>query len=84
MSRWRRARAGCSWPVNWSAGAVAHLAKTVETRALRGRKRRAKIDCQDARWLTKLRAEGGLPETWIAPEHIRQWRSAALAKGADR
>ena len=33
------------------AGAVAHLAETVETRALRGRKRRAKTDRQDALWL---------------------------------
>ena len=57
------------------AGAVAHLAETVETRALRGRKRRAKTDRQDARWLRKLLAEGRLPESWIAPEHIRQWRS---------
>ena len=30
------------------AGAVAHLAETVETRALRGRKQRTKTDRQDA------------------------------------
>ena len=57
------------------AGAVAHLAETVETRALRGRNRRAKTDRQDALWLRELLAEGRLPESWIAPEHIRQWRS---------
>ena len=57
------------------AGAIAHLAETVETRALRGRKRRAKTDRQDARWLRELLAEGRLPEAWIAPEHVRQWRS---------
>jgi transposase len=57
------------------AGAIAHLAETVETRALRGRKRRAKTDRQDALWLRELLAEGRLPEAWIAPEHIRQWRS---------
>jgi transposase len=57
------------------AGGVAHLAETVETRALRGRKRRAKTDRQDAMWLRELLAEGRLPEAWIAPEHIRQWRS---------
>jgi transposase len=57
------------------AGGVAHLAETVETRALRGRKRRAKTDRQDARWLRELLAEGRLPESWIAPEHVRQWRS---------
>ena len=57
------------------AGGVAHLAETVETRALRARKRRAKTDRQDALWLRELLAEGRLPEAWIAPEHIRQWRS---------
>ena len=57
------------------AGGVAHLAETVETRALRGRKRRAKTDRQDALWLRELLAEGRLPESWIAPEHVRQWRS---------
>ena len=57
------------------AGAIAHLAETVETRALRGRKRRAKTDRQDALWLRELLAEGRLPEAWIAPEHIRRWRS---------
>jgi transposase len=57
------------------AGGVAHLAETVETRALRGRKRRAKTDRQDALWLRELLAEGRLPEARIAPEHVRQWRS---------
>jgi transposase len=75
MSRWRPARVGRSSPALERAGAVAHLAETVETRALRGRKRRAKTDRQDALWLRELLAEGRLPEAWIAPEHIRQWRS---------
>jgi transposase len=60
-----------------AAGAVPHLAEPVETRALRGRKRRAKTDREDARWLRQLLAEGRLPEAWIAPEHVRQWRSRA-------
>lgn len=38
-------------------------------------RRRAKTDRQDALWLRELLAEGRLPEAWIAPEHIRQWRS---------
>jgi hypothetical protein len=45
-----------------------HLAEPVETRALRGRKRRAKTDREDARWLRELLAEGRLPEAWIPPE----------------
>ena len=60
-----------------AAGAVAHLAEPVETRALRGRKRRAKTDREDARWLRELLAEGRLPEAWIPPDHVRQWRSRA-------
>jgi transposase len=58
-------------------GAVAHLAEPVETSALRGRKRRAKTDREDARWLRELLAEGRLPEAWLPPEHVRQWRSRA-------
>src|SRR5579863_27092 len=39
-------------------GAVAHLAEPVETSALRGRKRRAKTDRTDAKWLRQLLCEG--------------------------
>src|SRR4051794_12557046 len=60
-----------------AAGATPHLAEPVETRALRGRKRRAKTDREDARWLRELLVEGRLPEAWIPPEHVRQWRSRA-------
>src|SRR3954453_8382219 len=63
-----------------AAGAVAHLGEPVETRALRGRKRRAKTDREDARWLRELLAEGRLPEAWIPPEHVRQWRSRARVR----
>jgi transposase len=58
-------------------GAVAHLAEPVETSALRGRKRRAKTDRADAKWLRELLVEGRLPESWMPPEHVRQWRSRA-------
>jgi Transposase len=57
------------------AGAIGHLAETAETRALRGKKRRAKTDRQDARWLRTLLAEGRLPEAWIPPAHVREWRT---------
>src|SRR5918996_493139 len=53
-----------------AAGAVPHLAEPVETRALRGRKRRAKTDRADARWLRTLLADGRLPEAWIPPDHV--------------
>ncbi len=58
-----------------AAGAVAHLAEPVETSALRGRKRRAKTDREDARWLRTLLCEGRLPEAWIPPAHVREWRT---------
>src|SRR3954452_12701584 len=65
--------------------AAPHLAEPVEPRALRGRKRRAKTDREDARWLRELLLDGRLPEAWIAPEHVRQWRSRArIAPHADR
>ena len=62
-----------------AAGVTPHLAEPVETRAraLRGRKRRAKTDREDARWLRELLADGRQPEAWIPPEHVRQWRSRA-------
>ena len=37
-----------------AAGAVAHLAEPAEASALRGKKRRAKTDRADARWLRTL------------------------------
>jgi transposase len=58
-------------------GAVPHLAEPVETSALRGKKRRAKTDREDARWLRTLLCEGRLPEAWIPPAHVLEWRSRA-------
>jgi transposase len=55
-----------------AAGATPHLAEPVETRALRGRKRRAKTDREDARWLRERLSEGRPPEAWMPPEHVRQ------------
>ncbi len=57
------------------AGAVPHLAEPAETSALRGPKRRAKTDREDARWLRTLLVEGRLPEAWIPPAHVREWRT---------
>jgi transposase len=59
------------------AGAVPHLAEPVETSALRGKKRRAKTDREDARWLRTLLCEGRLPEAWIPPAHVRELRTRA-------
>src|SRR5688500_20060854 len=59
------------------AGAIPHLAEPVETSALRGKRRRAKTDREDARWLRALLSEGRLPEAWIPPAHVREWRTRA-------
>src|SRR4051794_36105588 len=53
-----------------AAGAVAHLAEPVETRALRGRKRRAKTDREDARWLRGMLRDGRVPGAWVPPPHL--------------
>jgi transposase len=53
-----------------SVGATPHMAEIAETSALRGRKRRAKTDHADARWLRTLLEQGRLPEAWIPPDHI--------------
>jgi transposase len=57
------------------AGAVAHLAEPAETSARRGSKRRAKTDRADARHLRELLAQGRLPEAWIPPAHVVEWRT---------
>ena len=59
-------------------GATPHLTEPVETRALRGRKRRAKTDCEDARWLRELLAAGRLPEAWSP---VRERAPVALPGG---
>src|SRR3954467_1714393 len=60
-----------------AAGATPHLAEPVEPRARPRRKRRAKPHPAGASWLRELLADGRLPEAWIPPEHVRQWRSRA-------
>lgn len=57
------------------AGFRAHLAEPADTRALRGPKRRAKTDRQDARHLRELLHQGRLPESWIPPAHIQEART---------
>ena len=59
------------------AGAIPHLAEPVEESARRGKKRRAKSDREDARWLRTLLTEGRLPEAWIPPAQVREWRTRA-------
>jgi transposase len=58
-----------------AAGARAHLAEPAETSTRRGSKRRAKTDRADARHLRELLAERRLPEAWLPPAHVSDWRS---------
>jgi transposase len=58
-----------------SAGVVVHLTEPAKASALRGKKRHAKTDRADARWLRTLLAEGRLPQAWSPPAHVREWRT---------
>jgi len=58
-----------------AAGIAAHLGEPADTAALRGRKRHAKTDKTDARHLRALLAEGRLPECWIPPAQILEYRA---------
>jgi len=57
------------------AGIEAHLAEPADTRALRGRKKRAKTDRIDARHLRELLVIDRLPESWVPPEHVQEIRT---------
>jgi transposase len=58
-----------------AAGIAAHVGEPADTAAARGRKRHAKTDKTDARHLRRLLAEGRLPECWIPPEQILEYRA---------
>jgi hypothetical protein len=57
-----------------AAGFEAHVAEPADTQAARGRKHRAKTDRTDARLLRDLLVAGELPESWIPPEPVLEWR----------
>ena len=57
-----------------AVGFRAHVAEPADTQAARGRKRRAKTDRTDARLLRELLAAQELPESWIPPEAVLEWR----------
>jgi transposase len=70
------ATTGWRWVVRELAarGLDVRLAEPGEARALQGRRRRAKTDRLDARWLAMLLARAMLPEAWIPPAEIQQLR----------
>jgi transposase len=57
-----------------AAGFEAHVAEPAETQDKRGSKSRAKTDRTDARLLRELLAKGELPESWVPPEPVLEWR----------
>ena len=50
------------------------LGEPADTQAARGRKHHAKTDRSDARLLRELLQSGDLPESWIPPEAVLEWR----------
>ena len=63
-------------------GFEVRLAEPVQTRALLGRRRSAKTDRLDARWLARLLAKEMLPQSWIPPAQIQELRDRTLTYGS--
>ena len=58
-----------------AAGIEPHLAEPADTCALRGPKRRAKTDRADAKLMRELLATGRVPECYIPPSQVLEWRA---------
>jgi transposase len=58
-----------------TAGVQPHLAEPADTSAMRGPKRRAKTDRADAQLLRELLAAGRVPECYIPPSQVLEWRA---------
>src|SRR5690348_5666791 len=58
-----------------NAGVEVHLAEPADTSALRGPKRRAKTDKADAQLLRELLTAGRVPECYIPPASVLEWRA---------
>ena len=57
-----------------AAGFEVHVAEPADTQAARGNKHRAKTDRSDARLLRELLQRGELPESWVPPTVVLEWR----------
>src|SRR5438270_8158518 len=57
-----------------AAGFEAHVAEPADTQAARGRKKHAKTDRSDSKLLRELLQSGDLPESWIPPQAVLEWR----------
>jgi transposase len=72
------------WRELEALGFEVQLAEPAQARALRGRKRTAKNDRLDARWLALLLAKQMLPQSWIPPEQIQRLRDLTRLRQALR
>src|SRR5262249_14637575 len=70
------------WRELVARGFDVRLAEPVQARALLGRRRTAKTDRLDARWLARLLAKEMLPESWIPPEEIQRLRDRTRLRKA--
>ena len=57
-----------------AAGFEVHVAEPADTQTARGNKHRAKTDRSDARLLGELLQRGELPESWVPPTVVLEWR----------
>ena len=80
--------ATCGW--RWVARELqaraieVRLAEPAQARALKGKKRQAKTDRLDARWLAILLAKEMLPGSWLPPEDIQRLRDLTRLRQALR
>src|SRR5438128_1052910 len=70
------------WRELVARGFEVRLAEPLQARALLGRRRSAKTDRLDARWLARLLAKEILPESWIPPAEIQQLRDRTRLRKA--
>src|SRR5713226_1196201 len=70
------------WQELVARGFEVRLAEPLQARALLGRRRSAKTDRLDARWLARLLAKEMLPESWIPPAEIQQLRDRTRLRKA--
>ena len=70
------------WRELVAIGFDVRLAEPLQARALLGRRRSAKTDRLDARWLARLLAKEMLPESWIPPAQIQQLRDRTRLRKA--
>jgi transposase len=70
------------WRELVARGFDVRLAESVQARALLGRRRSAKTDRLDARWLARLLAKEMLPASWIPPEEIQRLRDRTRLRKA--